>query len=73
MGCAASKPATPKQKLDVNAKSNSDEQGRTKVSAQRPPRRCLLTVQQMCISYGLTAFPHSNRGLIAMAMKGQSA
>ena len=51
MGCASSKPATPKQKLDDNAKGEKDNQHvASKVRAVHHSRRCRLTVQEMCIS-----------------------
>ena len=68
MGCASSKPATPKQKLGDDAKGGKDERVRSKVNERPHPRRCPLTVQEMCISDRLAAFRDSNLGPIAMSM-----
>ena len=68
MGCASSKPATPKQKLGDDAKGGTNEHVRSKVNARPHSRQCPLTVQEMCISDCLAAFPDSNLGAMAMSM-----
>ena len=40
MGCASSKPATPKQKLDNNPKGEKEQHVPSKVRALPHPRRC---------------------------------
>lgn len=69
MGCASSKPATPKQKLGDDAKGLNDQHGSSKVCARPHPCRYRLTVQEMCISDRLAAFPDLNLGLMTMALR----
>ena len=67
MGCASSKPATPKQKLGDDAKGLNNQHASSKVCAQPHPCRCRLTVQEKCSSDRLAAFPDLNLGPITMA------
>ncbi len=68
MGCASSKPATPKQKLDNNPKGEKEQHVPSKVRALPHPRRCRLTVQEMCISDRLAAFTDLNLGPMTVPM-----